>query len=230
MEVTYENTGNVYTVVQALSHRILSDGNAVAEVGDEEPFWLNPDDLVTISYPIELSSYLDTELEVESTVVYGQSATALTRLLIKKEIPVETISAEDSSRISIEKVEYHKEKKQFEISIKNLGEKEVYVDAEVVDLVINGENVTLGSEVQVLSPGKISLFIIKASLEETDFENNKMLTVRAHYGEREGILIKTLVKEFELQFTESQYQPLILLAVVIILVSMLIKLRKKRKI
>ena len=48
LEVTYRNTGNAYTLVQALSHRILSDGDPVAEVGDEKPLQLNPDDAVKI--------------------------------------------------------------------------------------------------------------------------------------------------------------------------------------
>src|SRR3989344_2736421 len=50
LEVTYKNIGNVYTLVQAISHRISSDGAIVAEVGDEKPIPLNPGDAVTSLY------------------------------------------------------------------------------------------------------------------------------------------------------------------------------------
>ncbi|MDP3698490.1 MAG: hypothetical protein Q8R47_02790 [Nanoarchaeota archaeon] len=229
LEVTYRNTGNAYALVQALSHRILSDGDHVAEVGDEKPLQLNPDDTVTVLYGVDLLQFLDTEITVESTVVYGQSAASLTRLFIKKAIPVETISIDDSSQISIEKTEYNQGKKRFEIIIKNVGEKDVYVDVELLDLIIDGEKSTLGSEPQKIDPGKTTAFIIKVSLEAADFEENKDITVRARYGEREGILIKTIVQEFELQFTESSYKPLLLLVIIAILLLMLLKRRKKRK-
>ena len=228
LEVTYKNTGNVPTQIQALSHRIMSDGNMVAEVGDEKPFLLNPDDALTIQYPADLLAYLDTKITAESTVVYGQSAASLTKLFIKKEIPVETVTVEDSSKISIEKAEYNKRGKRFEITIRNQGQKEVYADLEIIDVSINDEKRTFGSAAQAVHSGKTTMFIIEAPLEEADFENNQLITVRARYGEREGILLKTLVQKFELKFTESRYKPLLLLAVVIILVLML-KYRKKRK-
>ena len=229
LEVIYKNTGNVHTQVQALSHRIMSDGNIVAEVGDEKPFLLNPDDALTIQYDADLLSYLDTEITVESTVVYGQSAASLTKLFIKKGILVETVTVEDSSKISLEKTEYNKRAKRFEIAIRNQGQKYVYADLEIVDVSIDDEKITFGSAAQAVPPGKTTIFIVEAALEEADFENNKLITVRARYGEREGILLKTLVREFELKFTESRYKPLLLLAVVIILAVML-KYRKKRKI
>ncbi len=228
LEVTYKNTGNVHTQVQALSHRIMSDGNIVAEVGDEKPFLLNLDDALTIQYDADLFSYLDTEITVESTVLYGQSATSLTKLFIKKEIPVKTVTVEDSSEISIEKTEYDKRGKRFEITIQNRGQKKAYLDLEVVDVSINDEKITFGSAAQAVPPGKSAIFMVKAPLEEADFEHNKLITVRARYGEREGILLKTLVREFELKFTESRYKPLLLVAIVIILVLML-KYRKKRR-
>ena len=71
---------------------------------------------------------------------------------------------------------------------------------------------------------------MKAPLEEADLEENKDITVRARYGEREGILIKTIVQEFELQFTESSYKPILLFIIVAILLLMLVKQRKKRKV
>ena len=228
LEVTYKNIGNVHTQIQALSHRIMSDGNNVAEVGDEKPFLLNPDDALTVQYDADLFSYLDTEITVESTVVYGQSAASLTKLFIKKGILVKTVTVEDSSKISIEKTEYNKRAKRFEIAIRNQGQKDVYADLEIVDVSINDEKITFGSAAQAVPPGKTTIFIVKAALEEADFENNQLITVRARYGEREGILLKTLLREFELKFTESRYKPLLLLAVLIILVVML-KYRKKRK-
>ncbi|MEK6939512.1 MAG: hypothetical protein AABX31_02180, partial [Nanoarchaeota archaeon] len=113
-------------------------------------------------------------------------------------------------------------------TIQNRGQKKAYLDLEVVDVSINDEKITFGSAAQAVPPGKSAIFMVKAPLEEADFEHNKLITVRARYGEREGILLKTLVREFELKFTESRYKPLLLVAIVIILVLML-KYRKKRR-
>jgi len=230
LEVTYKNTGNVYTLVQALSHKILSEGDPIAEVGDEKPLQLNPDDAVTVLYDMDLLRFVDTEITVESTIVYGQSAASLTKLLIKDALPVEIVSIDDLSRISIEKAVYDRGKKQFEITVKNLEEQEVYVDVELVDVVIDGTKNTAGGEAQVIGPKKTAAFMVEAPLEEADLKNNQKITVRARYGEQEGILIKALVKEFELEFTESSYKPLILLAMAILILLMLLKQRKKRKI
>lgn len=229
LEVTYENTGNVYTLAQSLSHRIFSDGTMIAEVGDEKSFSLSPEDVVTMLYDTDLSLYIDTEIIVESTIIYGQSAASLTKLFVKKDILVETVAVDDSSLIFIEKAEYDKREKHFDITIKNQGAKDVYVDVDVIDLLIDGQKNTLGAEAQTLKPGKSAVFMIKARLEEADFEDNSMITVRARYGQREGILIKTIVQEFKLQFTESPYKPILLILIIGVVVLMLLKQRKKRK-
>ena len=229
LEVTYENVGNTYTVVQALSHIIKSDGTPVAEAGDDQAYLLNEGDLTTVLYDLDLSSYIDSELTVESTVVFGESATSLTKLFIKKNIEVEVVAVTDFSSIDIEKAAYNKNTKSFEITVKNRAGKSVYVDLELVDLIIAGEKATLGGEQQKIGGGKKGAFVIKADLEEADYNDNSRVKVRARYGEQQGILIKVLEKEFPLNFTERSYKPVILLIIIFIILWLIIQKRKLGK-
>ncbi len=229
LEITYKNIGNVFTFVQALSHRIASDGIVVAEVGDEKAVQLNQGDEVTVLYDVDLSSYVDTELTVESSVVFGQTLSSLTKLFIKKDIPVEISTVDDSSEISFEEAGYNKNTQNFEITIRNIGKEKVYVDIDLLDIIIAEEKHMLGAETQKIDPGETMLFKVKAILEPEDFDKNSIFAVRARYGQREGILVKTVIKEFELKFTENSYKPLMFLIIVVILLFMLLKHRKKKK-
>ncbi len=229
LEVTYENVGRVQTMVQALSHTIKSDSAPVAEVGDQQPYLLNEGDLITVLYDVDLTSYIDSELTVESTVVFGESAASLTKLFIKKEIEVEVVAVEDFSSIDIEKAAYDKNAKSFEITVKNKAGKSVYVDLELVDLVIAGEKATIGGEQQKISGGKNGAFIIKADLEEADYNDNEKIKIRARYGEQQGILLKVLEREFPLTFTERSYKPVILLIIIFIILWLIIQKRKKNR-
>ncbi len=227
LEVTYENTGGVYTYAQALSHQIKADETLIAEVGDEEAFFLNEGDTLTLLYSLDLTLYLDKDLTVESKILFGESTNSLTKLLAKT-LDLDVVTIGDSSRIAIKSVVYNKETKRFELVVKNEGEKEVYADAEIVDIIIAGEKVTLGAEPQKIKPGQEEIFKIKAVLEEVDIEDNPVIKARVRYGERKGILLKVMMKEFDFAFKKFNYKPWVLIIIVLIVIKLIISIRKKR--
>src|SRR3989344_1475903 len=229
LEVTYRNSGNAVALVQALAHQISGDGVKITEVGDEKPILLNPGDEVTILYSTDLTEYQNTELTVESTVMFGPSTASLSRLFSKKDIPVEIVSVEDSSEISIEKAEYDVQRKKFEITIRNQGEKEAYADVDLLDLMIGGRKTTLGAKSQKISPGKAGIFTVNADLEKSDLEQNRKITVRARYGERQGILVKAVIKEFDLRVAENPYKPFLLVGLIILFLLLLLKIKQRKK-
>lgn len=227
LEVIYKNKGEVYTYAQALSHQISADGTTVAEVGDEEAFFLNEGDILTKVYNLDLGSYLEKDLTIDSKILFGESANSLTNLLAKT-LTVDVVAVEDSSRITIQSLVYNKETKRFELIVKNEGEKDVYADAEIVDLIIAGEKVTLGAEQQKIRPGQKNLFKIKAVLEEMDIEDNPTVKVGVRYGERGDILLKAMAQEFDFAFKRFNYKILVLVILVLIVIKLILSIRKKR--
>lgn len=227
LEVSYKNKGAVYTYAQALSHQIKADGTAIAEVGDEKAFFLNEGDTLTKVYSLDLTPYLDKNLIVESKIIFGESANSLTKLLAKT-LNLDVVAVEDSSKISIQSLVYNKGTKRFELIVKNEGEKDVYADAEIVDLIIASEKVTLGAEQQKIKPGQKNLFKIKALLEEMDIEDNPTVTARVRYGERENILLKSMTREFDFAFKTFNYKLLVLVIIILIVIKLILSIRKKR--
>jgi len=229
LEVTYQNIGNVYTMVQALSHTIKSNDVVVENIGDENAFFLQENDFKTIIYDVDLTPYLDTEISVDSVVTFGESEVSLTKLFILNEIKVNIVSSEDQSSINIEDVVYNRNTGRFEITLKNTGKKAVYADVEIIDLFIGDEKTTLGGEQQKILPNQKGMFKIKADLQETDFEDNNKVAVEARYGEREDVLLKTVKKQFDFKLKTFDYQLITLIAIVIIIIALVVKIKKRKR-
>lgn len=228
LEVIYENKGEVFAYVQALSHDLKVKGLSVAEVGDESAIFLDGREIRTVTYDVNLNDYLDETIEAESKIVLGDTPASLVKLLTIKSA-VEVITAKDDSRIEISSVVYNKGTKRFEITIKNRGEEEVHADAEILDLMIAEEKVTLGAEQQRIQPGRKGIFKIKALLEEVDLEDNVRIKVRIRYGAREDALIKSLTQEFALVIKSGNYKLALLVGMVLVILWLYSSLRKKRR-
>lgn len=228
LEVIYENNGEVFAYVQALSHNLKVNDLSVAEVGDEHAFFLDGGEIVTITYDLDLNDYLDETITTQSKIVLGDTPGSLIKLLTI-ESTVEIIAAKDDSRIEISSVVYNKGTRRFEITIKNTGVEDVYADAEIVDLIIAEEKVTLGTEQQRIQPGRKGIFKIKALLEEVDMEDNSRIKVYIRYGAREDALIKRLTQEFALVIKSRNYKLAMLAVMVLAIVLLLSSIRKKRR-
>ncbi|MBU0469971.1 MAG: hypothetical protein KKA62_04605 [Nanoarchaeota archaeon] len=230
LEVVYENTGEVFSYVQALSIDLLVNDESVAQVGDEEAFFLQAKDISTVTYEVDLSRYVDDEETIfaDSKIILGDTPGSLVKLITKK-MEVAVISVEDNSEIEIAGLVYNKGTQRFEITIKNIGKEDVYANLELIDLMIAGEKVSLGAEQQKIKPGSSGLFKIKATLEEVDFEDNPQVTVHARYGAREDALIKHLTQEMKLVVKSRDYKPILVVVMVLVIVWLLVSLFKKKK-
>lgn len=229
LEVVFENTGEVYAYVQTLDHNLLVDEATVATLGDEEVFFLDAGEIKTRVYDVDLTAYLEENIIAKSRVTYGETAASLTKMFTA-ENPVEIIKEEDNSAIAFEELFWNKRSKRFEISIKNIGPVSVHVNPEIIDLIIAGEKVTLGGEQRRIEVGGSEVFKIKAAeLEEEDFEDNHIVKIRAHYGQREDALLKSITEELPFKIKEADYKPLILIGAVALVVFLFLFIRKKRE-
>ena len=137
--------------------------------------------------------------------IFGESKKAL-EYTLRKTVTVSTISVLDNSNIEFGKVLYDKGSGKFLIKIRNIGDVDVFVDLELIDLLVNDELVTFGGdEIIFIKKGESKFIEVTVDMTEEDLANNPRIRVRAYYGERERNLVKIIEGEFEYKFTGFRY-------------------------
>ncbi len=228
LEVAYENTGDFFAYVQALSHDLKVNGEPIAKVGDKEAFFTDAGTTTTRTYDVDLSNYPNEDILAYSKVALGDSPASLTTLFTSEK-KVEIVSAEDYSKIEITDVVYNKKTKRFEVTVRNAGGEVVFAAVDIVDIIIADTKKTIGTEQLEIQPGKSEVFKIKAQLEEIDIEDNPAVKVHVKYGSRKDVLIKSLIQKFDLTIKSIDYKPILIIGLVLIILWQLLSIRKKRK-
>ena len=163
--------------------------------------------------------------------LYGETPTSLEKILEKK-VNVETINIIDKCKIDIAGVKYSKPQRAFVIKVKNTGEVNCWVDAELDGTIVDRTKKTLGSEGSVkIDPKKSGEIILKQEMTDSDLQKNNFVNVIAYYGEREGSLIKILKGRFEIKIELISYATigLILLGIIIIITMIILFVLWKRR-
>jgi len=204
------------------------NGESVASASDESAFFLNDKDRSTQTYDVDLNDHLKEKITVKSDVMYGESSSQLTFLLSAVN-DLTVISEEDNSDIDISKVVYNTRAKRFEVTIANIGTVGVFVDPQVEDVLIAGQKVTAGGELQHLSAGENSVFNIPLEMIEEDIKDNPSITVHARYGEREDGLIKSKIAVLKLELKSSSSMMFVWVIVIIVILWLFFLIRKKKK-
>jgi hypothetical protein len=218
VEITFKNNADVATYIKGTY--TLKVGGEEFTFGDEEPVFIDKKDVKTMVYKVE-GVTPEGEMTLDAYVIYGESKNAL-EFIIDETYTVSTIEVSDEAQIAITKVQYDKTRNEFLIHLKNTGEVDVYVDTEMVDILILGEKVTLGSEETIfLKKGETGQSVVQAELSDMDLEDNPLVHIRAHYGERQDALIKILEGDFEISlksFDMWTYLPIIVIILLILLI------------
>jgi hypothetical protein len=147
----------------------------------------------------------------------------------------------DNSKIEIGKVLYDKAGGKFLVEIRNVGETDVFVDLELVDLLINDELVTIGAGKVIFIKKGESVFIeVPVVMAEQDLQSNPKVKIRGYYGERERSLVNVIEGEFSYGYTGWDYmiwqfvqellkKILLFLPLIIIILLLLLILGMKKK-
>jgi hypothetical protein len=226
IEVTYRNDADVVTYFQG--SYTLVEGNNQQNFGDLDTIFIAPNSYKTLVYDVDPITSEEAFLDVFT--IYGESKDSL-EFTLAGTFPISMIDVSDEAQIQFANVYYDTVKERFVVVIENVGESEVFVDTEIIDIEIQGETLTLHAEGDPISikPGKKGRSYIPAILDEEDIERNPTIRVRAYYGERENALIKILEGEFELVLKEATlltYLPTIILIILAILI--LLSITKKK--
>lgn len=222
--VTYRNAANIGTFIKG-TITLNADGQQIV-VGDQEPIFIDKNQYKTITYEVDIEA---NNISAQVYTLFGEGRRSLENVL-QGTVQVSIIEILDNSRINITKVYYDKNKKEFIIEIQNIGDVDVYVNAEILDLLVNGEYIILSStETILLKPGEKTKLKIPVELSENDIKNNPTIKVKAYYGERENNLVKTIYGEFEYREKTIDYVTYILIFLVVLLLLLLVFGRKKCK-
>ncbi|MBW2997314.1 zinc ribbon domain-containing protein [Candidatus Woesearchaeota archaeon] len=224
VEITFKNNADVAAYFKGTYTLKVGDEEFV--FGDEDAMFIDKNDVKTMVYKVD-GVAPEGEMTLDAYVIYGESKNAM-EFVIDETFSVSTIEVGDEAQIEITKVQYDKTADRFLIHIENIGEVTAYVNTELVDIMVMGETLTIGSEDTIrLERGKTGYSIVRVELSNLDLEDNPTVHIRAHYGEREDSLIKILEGDFEISiktFSVWTYLPII----IIVLLILLLLLGRKR--
>ncbi len=226
LEVTYKNNVDLATYLKGSITVKAGDESTV--VGDEEPAFIDANEYKTFIYELDMPiDFENVNLTADVYTIFGESPYSLENVL-EGIFSVEVVTVIDDTRIEIEDAVYDSRNNEFLVRIKNTGEVDAYVDVEIIDLYINGEEIIAGSEnINKLKPGESVWVPVDADMAEEDYSFNEKIKVRARYGERENSLIKIAYKEFDLKLKKADYALYIIIILIILLLLLIILTKKK---
>jgi archaellum component FlaF (FlaF/FlaG flagellin family) len=227
LEVTIQNTGPVAAYFKG-SYSLSSELGPQGTVGDLESVFIESNSLKTMSYEVTLAG---ANLTTDAYVIYGESPRALENE-IRQRFVIEKVRVIDNSQVDIIGLVYDLKKGIFYVEVKNIGSADAYVHVELVNVVIDGERYSFGSEgVTKLSPGRTAKIKVRPNpiMTEIDIEDNQQVTVQADFGERQENLVKSLRKQLPLVIKRIDYVYYSVVAVLVILLLLLLLVLTKKK-
>ena len=221
--VTYRNSAGVGEYLQGTI--TISDNGQPVVVGDQDPIFIDKNQYKTIIYDaITLQS---DNLTAKIYTLFGEGKKSMENVL-QGSVNIETVEILDSSSLNVTDVSYDKRKQAFIISVKNIGSVDVYTNAEVLDIFVNGEYLTVAStDTKLLGTGKSTTLSVPIVLTDSDIQNNPLIKIRTYYGERQNSLIKTIYGEYAFKFTTFDIVFYALILLIILLVLLIVFGRKK---
>lgn len=217
VEITFKNNADIASYFKGTY--TLNVGGEKFVFGDEDIVFIGKKDVKTMVYKVD-GVTPEGEMTLDAYVIYGESRNAL-EFVIDETFTVSIIDVGDEAQIDITKLQYDRTTNKFLITLENMGEVDVYVAAELVDLIILGEKLTISSdETAHIKVGESVQSIVRAELSDSDLEDNPKVHVLAHYGEREGALIKIIEGDFEISiksFDMWTWMPVLLIVLLVLL-------------
>jgi archaellum component FlaF (FlaF/FlaG flagellin family) len=231
LQVTYHNPKGLALYFK--STITLRDGTVVKITGDENPLFLDKNEYKTVLYltdvdgnPLNLQA---SDLSGDIFTVYGEATTSLENTY-QTTFSVELIDVLDNAKINITALYYDKVAGKFFIRIENTGTVDAYVSGELIDLIVNGQALTIGSDGVVrIKPGESIDLPVTIELVEADLLENPDVLVRVYYGERELSRIKIAEGRFVIQERSNMTRYVIYGAVILVILLLLFLLATKKK-
>lgn len=234
IDVALQNKKDLKTYLRT-TVSIFAGEQRIQAVGDEQINLLEEDDRRGFSYPADLSQALasNTPLEANVYTIYGEAPNFMDRELNQR-TPLMIVNKEDNCEMEIKSARFDPEIQRIILSVKNTGQADCFVDANIADLVISDETTTAAlEEIAFVEKGNSAELKIKQRMDAVDLEDNKEVHARAYYGEEKDFLFKKTEGIFDLQRpgkeTTNYLFIIIGAAAILIIVIAFLKFRKSRK-
>ncbi|MBR9700823.1 hypothetical protein GOV11_03080 [Candidatus Woesearchaeota archaeon] len=231
LEVTYHNTQDL--AIYFRSTITITDGDNIIIIGDDSPIFLDKNEYKTIVYQVDSDGnplvFQNDELRGDAFVVFGEGPKSLENTY-QKSFDIDLIDILDDAEIEIIGLYYDKLENRFYVEIENVGTTDAYVSVELIELIINGEPITIGGDgVIKIAPGKKAKIPVDVDMDEEDLDDNPEITVRAYYGERELSRIKIKEETFPLEFRTGYTRYVIYGLILVLVLWLLLLLATKKK-
>ncbi len=224
VEIIYQNLGET-GVFAGATVSIFADDEPVASAGDEEPFFIYEKTKSGRAYEVDLTQWVDMELQAHVYLEYGEARKSLTEV-VEKDMILGIIEFEDRSQLEVTGVRYNKRLEQLMLELKDIGPVTSYADAEI-ELTIEGD-----SEFVRLAPAEIGdkkVLSERIKLSPADIAENPTVRVHVRYGERPDLPVKTIDEEHPLVAISGYPVKEMAVVVALIVVIGLLLRRKRRK-
>ncbi len=210
LEITYRNNEKI--PVYFKGKITLWDGSESHVVGDSEPVFLNKNDWKTVTYKgINAGSK---ELTADLFIIFGESKSSLEKILEIKGIKVAVVDVIDACEIKLLGVTYNPNSERFDILVNNIGTEKCYANAEIRDLTMGGQKMTVGSgEAVPIKAGDENQIRIKIKMEDLDIKENRFINLAVYYGQRPNSLTKSLegILEYDVKKGDILFYSIIIL-------------------
>ncbi|MBD3209367.1 hypothetical protein GF367_03025 [Candidatus Woesearchaeota archaeon] len=195
LEVTYDNPSLI--PVFFLGSFALQSGDERLSVGDEEPRLIAAGQRKTVLYDAAIAPE---GLRADAVVLFGDYPRALENSLRQTFEVIPVIEIPDYAELEVRGMVYDRVDDAFYISLHNPGDVPTYANVELIDVVVDGLPVTLGTQrTSLLAPGATKEVYVRAELSKLDLLENEEVLVRAFYGQREQVLFKSVEEVFPLR-------------------------------
>jgi archaellum component FlaF (FlaF/FlaG flagellin family) len=231
LQVTYHNPVNLAEYFK--STITLRDGTAVKVTGDLGPIFLDKNEYKTIVYQVDSDgnplNLQAAELSGDIFTIFGESTNSLENTY-QKSFQVEMIDVLDDAQINITGLYYDKVGQKFYVRIENTGKVDAYVSTELLDLLVNGQPTTFGSDTTVkIGAGDSEDIPVSVEMADEDLAANPTVRVRAYYGERELSRIKITEATFPIELRSSYGRYVIYGVIALVILILLFFLGTKKK-
>lgn len=229
LEVTYENKVDLGTYFLTTITVRTADGEFID--GDADINFIDKGNYKTILYDFGDSGGLDINegdsLTARVYTLFGESKNSLENVL-EATYNISIVNIIDDSNIEINSLVYDKSSDEFIVEITNIGDVDVFVSPEIMDLLVNEEYLNYGVEkpIKILKGETKKIRISVDKLSEQDILENDLIRVKAYYGQRETALFKISFAEFAFQYKKSSYYVYVLVVVLLLLLLLLFSKKK----
>ncbi len=199
LAVYFNNIGSA-GLYELTTLSINTNGEEIATASDEEVQFLGPQEVLPVVYDVTIPlDKISDDTQVEFYTSYGTEPSQLDSFLTMEnrfgppfstKLEIEEISTEGLS-LQLDDIAYYPALKRIGIELTNDGQKDTYLSAKIMRLIVSGLEEDLQKEGSIKA-GETKKMYLSVELDEIDQQENEKFNVVITYGSSPTAMVKTL--------------------------------------